>query len=176
MIKILLSVIVLVLVVVLPAIGSWHARSSGKASVHLTFLGANKAFLSSARVLFYDAGKKLLATGQRDQATDTVFIEHPEVGTCKINPDSGLLSKEAKQQWDKCYDHHTLWLPQWMMKVRYAQIIHTNCYSRKKSVQIKRELSPLERFIWWIPMPHGYGLPSSTYSAAIKLKSEDCIH
>ncbi len=173
--KTMIIILLLVFGLALPAYGYWHSTLHGSAMLSLDFPSQDSRYLSRARIMFYDANKKLLATGQRDEKTNLVWPVHPKVGTCHIPTGNGLLSALKKKKWDKCHSQLTKWITGWASRVRQAQVIHANCYSRKFPVTISRSNSPLEWFIWWIPMPHGYEPPYSSYHANITLRPANCI-
>ena len=174
--KIVIVILLLVFGLALPAYGYWHSTLHSSAMFTLDFPGQNSNFLSRARVMFYDANNKLLATGQRDGKLNKIWPEHPQSGTCQTAQNTGLLSALDKKKWDKCYEQLTMWIPDWVSQVRKVQVIHANCYSRKIPIHINRSNSPIEWFIWWIPMPHGYGLPYSNYHAHMTLSPQNCIN
>jgi hypothetical protein len=162
---------VLIPIIVL-AYGYWHSITHGSALIDLTFEGEDQKLLSKAEVLFMDADGNVLATGVRDEKHNYIHLIHPAVGDCH-EAVKGVSSKASRKLWQECFKEQSVWIPEWIKRVRQAQVKHESCLSKKVPVVISHYNS--EWLLWWVPLPHVGGIPYSYFRSSIVLEKNDCI-
>ena len=119
-----------------------------------------------AEVLFLDSEGRVLANGISDAQYNYVHLIHPEVGDCHQIEQLAPFSRQARGNWQDCFEQQSTWIAQWASQVRQVEVRFQECQWRDIPVTVSNGNS--EWFLWWIPHPHIGGKPYSYYSLDIK--------
>jgi hypothetical protein len=146
--------------------GYWHAATHATFDVHLAYRAAAGAAaqLRNGQIEFLDDGGIVLARASIDTKFGVVWLAHPDKGQC--GPD---LAPGAFQE---CFSAQAVWIPQWVRRVRYANIALQRCSLARRTVQLTTYRDNL--LLWWLPLPHVGGKPYTRYSATVAIDTKGC--
>ena len=146
--------------------GYWHATTHATFDVRLAYRADTRdmARLSNGQVEFLDDDGSVLARATIDTRFSVVWLAHPEKGQC--GPD---LARNAYQD---CFQAQATWIPQWVSRVRYANIALERCSLARRNVQLETFRDNL--LLWWLPLRHVGGLPYTRYSATFAIDTRSC--
>jgi hypothetical protein len=146
--------------------GYWHAATHATFSVSLAYRADTGVInqMRNGQVEFLDDGGAVLARASIDTKFGVVWLAHPEIGQC--GPD---LQRDAYLD---CFHAQALWIPQWVRRVRYANIALERCRLARRAVELATHRDNL--FLWWIPLPHVGGLPYTRHSATFAVDTRSC--
>ena len=156
--------------------GYWHSVTHASFYVDLQFKNddSNKPqTMPQTEVLFLDSEGRVLAKGISDAQYNFVHLIHPEVGDCHEIEKSAISSKEARKSWQECFEHVATWIPKWAGKVRRVNLKAQRCTVKNLPVAVSQSNS--DWYLWWVPLPHVGGKPSTYYSLSITVEENDCL-
>ena len=146
--------------------GYWHAATHATLDVYLAQKMASTALNPprSGHVEFLDETGALLARATTDARHGVVWIAHPERGPC--GPDL------AGRAYLDCFKAQSEWIPSWVQRIRYANVISERCSTNHLPVKLTEYRDNL--LLWWLPLPHVGGLPYTRYSATLAVTARNC--
>jgi hypothetical protein len=139
--------------------GYWHARTHGALNISVYDHSDKQAFalLKDTEIVLLDEGRTVLATGRSDSRYGTVYLSHPETGSCYEAEHPATRSSEGMSAWQICFQHHSTWLMGWVRQVRFVDIRVKDCSLEEIQVSIEEHLA--DWWMWWVPLPHIGGKP-----------------
>lgn len=172
MLRIVLSVLILAAVVL--GYGYWHAKTHGALNVLMYDLSDKQAFtlLKDTEIVLMDESGTELAKGKSDSRYGTVYLSHPETGSCYEAEHQATRSNEGMNTWQICFQQHSTWLMQWVRQVRFADIQVEDCSLDKIPVSIEEYSA--DWWMWWVPLPHVGGKPYTYFGLTIRLDPAAC--
>lgn len=170
--RVVLSVLIFAAIVL--GYGYWHAKTHGALNVSIYDLSDEQTFalLRDAAIVLMDAGGTVLATGKSDKRHGTVYLSHPETGSCFEAEQQATRSREGMNAWQICFRQQSTWLMEWVREVRLVDVQTQDCSLGKIPVAIK-EYSE-DWWMWWVPLPHVGGKPYTYFSLTIRLDPIAC--
>ena len=170
--RIVLSVLTLASIIL--GYGYWHAKNHGTLNVSMYDFSDGQSFslLKDTEIVFVDEDSKVLAAGKSDSRYGTVYLSHPETGSCYEAEYQANRSKNAMNAWQICFRQHSTWLIEWVRRVRFVDIQVKDCSLKKIPVRI-REYDG-DWWMWWVPLPHVGGKPYTYFSLTIRLDPLAC--
>lgn len=153
-----------ILAVAVLGFGYWHVSTHGTLHVYLHDKAKQHGHVYDGRLVFYDAGGKVLARAKTDSKWGVVWPQNPLSGYC--GPE---LAGDA---FHACFAIETVWLMDWAPHTSRAEIQAGACHI--KDIPVKVATHPDNIFMWWLPLPHAGGLPRTNYSFNIAIDSREC--
>jgi len=144
--------------------GYWHVGTHGTLHVYLHDKAKQNGHVYDGKLIFYDAGGKLLARAKTDNKFGVVRPQNPISGYC--GPE---LAADA---FHACFAIETVWLMEWVSRTHHAEIQAGACHI--EDIPIKVLTHPDNIFMWWVPLPHAGGVPRTHYSFNITIDSGEC--
>ena len=165
-----LGVGIMVLAAAVLGYGAWHAHTH--ASVWLQVKD--------------HAGRTPQQLGS--DATDAQLDLHDAAGKrvveARLEPPLGLARYSGPQQaavdcprtldrtaWGNCWARQSRWIAQWAPRVSSARVSIGRCVI--DAVPVHRRLYT-DWWLWWVPLPHVGGTPTSHYTVHLHLDSARC--
>jgi hypothetical protein len=169
----------LILLIVVSSIiltyGYWHSITHASFYVSLHAAEASDGKISptpAGAVEFLSSSGTVLASGVLDRQYNFVRLIHPEHGDCHEVEKMAAFSKDARNSWQQCFEHLSVWIATWIRDVKTVNLEYGDCVIQGSPLTISKSRS--DWFLWWFPHPHIGGNPYSDYSAAITVNQEDC--
>lgn len=155
--------------------GYWHSITHASFYVSLKAAEASETKTSptpAGAVEFLSSSGAVLASGVLDRQYNFVRLIHPEQGDCHEVEKMAAFSKEARNSWQECFEHLSVWIATWIRDVKAVNVKYGDCVIQGSPLTISKSRS--DWFLWWFPHPHIGGNPYSDYSATISVNKEDC--
>jgi hypothetical protein len=154
--------------------GYWHAKTHGALNVSIYDLSHKQTFalLKDTAVVLKDEGGTVLATGKSDSRYGTVYLSHPETGSCYDAERKATGSKEGMNNWQRCFRQQSTWLMEWVRQARFVDIQLKDCRLGNIPVSIKEYSDAW--WMWWVPLPHVGGKPYTYFSLTLRLDPVAC--
>lgn len=170
--RIVLSVLVVVAAIL--GYGYWHAKTHGALNVSMYDLSAKQTFalLKDASVVMMDESGAVLARGTSDSRYGTVYLSHPEVGSCYEAERQAFHSSEGMNIWQTCFRQQATWVMQWVRQVRYVDVHWQNC--SLEHIPVSVEEYSADWWMWWVPLPHIGGKPYTYFGLTVRLDPTAC--
>jgi len=170
--RIVLSVLVVVSAIL--GYGYWHAKTHGALNVSMYDLSAKQTFalLKDASVVMMDESGAVLATGTSDSRFGTVYLSHPEAGSCYEAERQAFHSSEGMDTWQTCFRQQATWVMQWVRQVRYVDVHWQDCSLAHVPVSVEEYSA--DWWMWWVPLPHIGGKPYTYFGLTIRLDPIAC--
>jgi len=171
--------IVAVLVIVVPiavlAYGYWFGITHG--SLYMTVMDVtdreHPVDAKSVQLRFRDGNDKVLAgatTTERYGAT--IFLSFPPEYSCYEIEARTSTSLEAREEWAKCFERQSTWLPTWVRQVKSADVLMSSCTIHRMPVSLSEH--PDTWWLWWVPLRHIGGNPYTSFSFTILFNRSEC--
>ena len=160
------------LILVVLGYGYWHAATHASFQVDLYRLtpAGERQPMPLADVVFLDDRGRPLAKGISDDKYH-VHLLHPEVGDCYALESAATTSRAGRTAWQDCYARLSTWTPEWVEKVHSVSVSdHDKLYEQ---VPVKLNKYNADWLLWWVPLPHVGGKPTTYYSGRIVIESSD---
>ncbi|MEQ1875499.1 MAG: hypothetical protein ABL958_02560 [Bdellovibrionia bacterium] len=166
--------IILVIYVVGTGYSYWYSRTRGYVSMYI-FDGSKKGNdpISNSKGRFKDSGGALLAEFRSDE-TGVFYLIHPEVGDCTEAEKRASRSSDGWNEWQKCHEKISKWIPSWIRSVKGMDIEFGKC--SVASIPIDPKHYEQVNWLWWVPHPHIGGFNVSTHAISMKINSRDCSY
>ena len=156
--------------------GYWHATTHADVNVNVNDVALKNdrqlyGEVSAADLELRDAGGARLARARIDRTQHVVSIPHPTLGDCRAE-EQALPGAEGLAAWRRCYRAKSRWLAAWALRVRSARVELGGCTiaSAPVSVEVFRDAW----WLWWVPLPHVGGPPSTYVTLAVWVDSANC--
>lgn len=120
--------------------------------------------MNNGQLAFLDSEGNVLARASIDTRRNVVWLAHPEHGQC--GPD---LPREAHLS---CIHMQARWIPIWVERVRYANLILGHCSLARRTVSINSSRDNL--LFWWVPLQPTSSLPYKRYNVVIAVDTRGC--
>lgn len=154
--------------------GYWHAKTHGTLNVSMYDISDKQTFalLKDAAVVMMDESGTALATGTSDSRFGTVYLSHPEAGSCYEAERQATQSSAGMSAWQICFRQHATWVMEWVRQVRYVDVHVPNCSLEHVPVSVQEY--PADWWMWWVPLPHVGGKPYTYFGLTIRLDPTAC--
>ncbi len=172
--KVHIALSVLLFCAVILGYGYWHAQTHGVLNVSIYDFSDEQAFvlLKEAEIVLMDKHGSKLAAGKSDSRFGTVYLSHPETGSCYEAEHQATRSNEGLNTWQICFRQHSAWIMQWVRQVRFVEIIVKDCSLEKIPISIEERSA--DWWMWWVPLPHVGGKPYTYFNLTIRLDPIAC--
>ena len=154
--------------------GYWHSKNHGTLNVAMYDFSDRQTFalLKDAAVVMMDESGTVLATGTSDSRFGTVYLSHPEAGSCYEAERQATRSSQGMNIWQKCFRQHATWVMQWARRVRYVDVQWQDC--RLEHIPVSVEEYSADWWTWWVPLPQIGGKPYTYFGLTIRLDPIAC--
>jgi hypothetical protein len=175
MVKWIIVVLVLLVPTAVLAYGYWFNATHG--AFYATVIDVSDREHPRAAVAlelsFLDSNGTVLAKAQTLDASGTIYLSSPAAYSCHSVELRAPFSLEARQEWDRCFEGQSRWLPAWIRKVRFVDLQSGACGIYKMPVVLSEH--PDTWWLWWVPMRHIGGKPYTSFSLTILFDQDRCI-
>lgn len=168
---ILLSIIFITLVL---GYGYWHASNHGTFEISIYDASADNSFTSLKEVVITlrDDTGAALASGKSDPSHGTIFIRHPQIGSCNEVESNATQSRDGMNAYQHCFRQHSTWLMEWVRQVRTIDVNFRDCQLETIPVTVKEYIE--DWWMWWVPLPHVGGRPYTYFSLSVRIDPLTC--
>ena len=165
------------LAVAVLAWGYWHVSMHGSLYVSLNDVALKNDKQAYGRVLragiiFLNAAGNVLARARTAEPYGVAAVSHPETGDCSRYEREASFDTTAREAWQRCFRTVSLWLINWLRKIRYTTVILGDCRIEKAPVSVRAYKD--DWWLWWVPRPHPGGSPYTNFDVTINLDSRHC--
>jgi len=163
----------LTIIILLLAYGYWHVSTHGW--LHLSIRDVSEKqynLVKDVRIALRDSEGMLLAEGRSDSKYGVVYLNHPETGYCVEEEARAVFSSDARQAWYDCYEKQATWVVKWIRNVTSVDIEFDGC--RLTRVPVSLAESKDDWWLWWVPLPHIGGKPSTYFSIDVPVNRLEC--
>lgn len=154
--------------------GFWHAKTHGAflISIYDASADSNSVPLKDTEVVLRDKQDKILATGKSDSHFGTVYLSHPETGSCYDAEKNATQSRDGMNAWQRCFRKQSTWLMEWVRSVQLVDVHMKNCRLERIPVSVKEYTE--DWWMWWVPLPHIGGKPYTYFRLMIRIDPTTC--
>jgi hypothetical protein len=165
MIRIIVSLGILFLIGVL-AYGYWFGVNHG--ALYITVLDVSDREHSRdakpVQLTFRDGDGKVLAEAAGSEKSGAIFLSSPAEYSCD--------ETAQREEWAKCFERQSTWLPTWVRQVRFADMVSNSCAIQRIPVSVSEH--PDTWWLWWVPLRHIGGKPYTSFSFSIRFNRDGC--
>jgi hypothetical protein len=151
--------------------GYWYSLTHAYLHIHVDDYGLKTNNLiygapHDVTLTFRDRSGNALAAAKSIEPAGYILAVHPsaDIGTCE--------HRTAQGDYASCYKQYSAWSSRWAPDVHSADVSVGTCQLR--GVPVVASVSNGDWFLWWIPLPHGGGLPRRHFDFAIPVDSRAC--
>lgn len=155
--------------------GYWHVLNYGWLHISLRDIsdqGREYKLIKNAEINLLDSDGNVLAEGKSDSRIGVVYLSHPEVGSCVEEESKAPFSMDDRQDWYACYEKQAKWIVEWARDVKYMDIKFDECFLKRVPVSVSE--SKDDWWLWWVPLPHIGGKPSTYFNMNVQIDSANC--
>jgi hypothetical protein len=167
--------VITILICFIMGYGYWHVSTYGWLHISIRDTSGQEQkykLIKNAEIVLRDLNGNVLAEGKSDNQIGVVYLFHPEFGSCVEVEKQAPFSKEARQEWYVCYEKKAKWIVKWARNVKFMNIKFDNCFLKKIPVSVSE--SKDDWWLWWIPLPHIGGKPSSYFNINVHVDGANC--
>lgn len=154
--------------------GYWHAKNHAALNISMYDITDPSAFasLKDTAVRLKNAQGKVLAFGKSDSIYGTVYLSHPESGSCYEAEHQATSSREALNTWQICFRQYATWIMEWVRTARFIDIRVGDCVIENIAITIREH--PADWWTWWVPLPHVGGKPYTYFDLTMRVDPVAC--
>jgi hypothetical protein len=123
------------------------------------------AEVTEGRIEFRDAAGRVVAQALLEAPQGLPRWTGPEGEAVDCRPE---LEPSA---WRHCHESQSRWMARWAPQVRDARVSAGRCVVDRLPVQRR---SSSDWWLWWVPLPHVGGTPSTYFTLEVHLDSARC--
>lgn len=118
-------------------------------------------------ITFRDQSGRQIAEARSVEPQGYMLALHPDasVGNCQ--------HRNTQPDYSACYERYSAWAATWARLADRADVAVGGCSLRGVPVAI-REFDG-DWVLWWVPLPHGGGLPRRQYTLSLAIDSARCV-
>jgi hypothetical protein len=148
------------------AYGYWFGVNHG--SLYITVLDVSDREHSRdvrpVHLTFRDGDGKVLAEAAGSEKSGAIFVSSPPEYSCD--------ETAQREEWAKCFERQSTWLPTWVREVRFADVVSDSCTIQRMPVTLSEH--PDTWWLWWVPLRHIGGKPYTSFSFSIQFNRDAC--
>lgn len=129
--------------------------------------------LKDTSIMIRDSNGKLLATGQSDAQYGTVYLAHPDTGSCYEAERQATRSRSGMNAWQNCFKQYSTWIMEWIDEARFVDVQVAGCRLNMIPVSVK-DRGAADWLLWWVPLPHVGGKPYTYFSLTLRIDPLQC--
>lgn len=120
---------------------------------------------------FLDAQQRRLAAAYLDHIGE-LFFENAPPGDCNALARLAHQSRENQRRWRQCSLGLSRWVSDWATRTRSLEVHMDGCPPRRLAAGFHTLRD--EWWLWWVPLPHVGGLPSTTHQLDLVVDTATC--
>ena len=103
--------LMLIITVLILGYGYWHVSTHATLNISLYDFSVEKSFilLKESNIILREGSGKVLAMGQSDARYGTIYLAHPETGSCYEAEHKATRSRDAMNTWQICFKQNSTW-------------------------------------------------------------------
>jgi hypothetical protein len=147
------------------AYGYWFGVNHG--SLYITVMDASDREhprdVRPVQLTFQDGNGTVLAQAESKQS-GAIFVSSPAMYSCDETAE--------REEWARCFERQSTWLPTWVRRVRFADVVSDSCRIQRMPVSLSEH--PDTWWLWWVPLRHIGGKPYTSFSFFIQFTRNAC--
>ena len=138
--------------------GYWFTKTHAYLEISIYDASNENSFdlLKGSKIILRDKDATMLATGKSDPQHGSVYLSHPEVGSCHEVEHDAAYSTDSRNAWQRCFNTHSTWLVEWIRSVQFIDVRINDCQLENIPVTVEEFLE--DWWMWWLPLPHVGGM------------------
>jgi hypothetical protein len=161
------ALVVLIPIAVL-AYGYWFGATHG--SLYITVMDISDREhphdAKPVQLTFRDAEDEVLAEAAGSEQSGAIFVSCYEIER------RATTSVADREEWPKCFERQSTWLPTWVRRVKSADLVLNSCTIQRMPVSLSEH--PDTWWLWWVPLRHIGGKPYTSFSFTILFNRNAC--
>lgn len=169
----LVAVVLLAIAAVL-GYGYWFGASHGALSVSVDDVSDRNHPhpVVPVELSFFDAKGTELAQASSSGPSGVIYVTSPAMYACHGVEERAPFSASAREEWDRCFEGQSRWVPTWIRRVAYVDLRSGRCAVRRLAPSISEYAD--DWWLWWVPLPHNGGKPYTSFSVVIAFDQSQC--
>ena len=151
--------------------GYWHAATHGTVYLDLRDRSGGSVRPPSANVTLRDQRGLPLAEFATDDAR---YVFLTGAYSCREIEKRAAFQVGGREEYARCFERQSRWVAQWARDVTQADVSIGGCRWKAVPVEISQLFGPSEWLLWWVPTPHGGGLPYAEFQARMTIDLGVC--